>query len=233
MKKSQGKDKKKKGSRWNLQKIGIIVIGVSFAVIMVVSSLGTGWLVSLNSASAGDGAIVSLTLYDEMGRPVLTSDLKKYNQTAEAGGMAWLCEQRSMYVGETSGKEIVPIPVFNYVYGESRYALFSTEYNTIAQGLAGMRQGESKKISIPSLGGFERDMTAEQFDAIGGNFTIVTPGDQVILAFAEQPVVSVEANETPSYVIRTGYVTAKTGDGVTVNFAHPMAEVSLRQLTKI
>jgi len=233
MKKPQSKDKKKKGSRWNLQKIGIIVIGVGFAVIMVVSSLGTGWLVSLNSASAGDRATVSITLYDGMGRPVLTSDLKKFNQTTESGGIAWLCEPRSMYVGETSSREVVSIPVFNYFYGESRYALFSTEYNTIAQGLAGMRQGESKKISIPSLGGFERDMTAEQFDAIGGNFTVVTPGDQVILGFAEQPTVSVEANETPSYVIRTGYVTAKTGDGVKVNFAYPVAEISLRELTKV
>jgi len=49
MTKTQSKGKKKKGSStWSLQKIGIIVIGVGFAVIMVVSSLGTGWLVSLN-----------------------------------------------------------------------------------------------------------------------------------------------------------------------------------------
>jgi len=157
MTKTQSKGKKKKGSStWSLQKIGIIVIGVGFAVIMVVSSLGTGWLVSLNSASVGDHATISLTFYDGMGRPVLTSDARKYNQTAEAGGIIWLCEPRSMYVGETTGQEMISIPVFNYAYGESKYALFSTEYNTIAKGIAGMRQGESKKISIPPIGGLNK-----------------------------------------------------------------------------
>lgn len=232
MKKPKGKEKKT-GSGWNLQKVGIIIIGVSFAVIMVVSSLGMSWLVTLNPAAAGDHATVTLTMYDEMGRPVLTSDLKKFNQTYETGNMIWLCGPLSVYVGETSTKEIVSIPVFNYMYGESRYALFSTEYNAIAQGIAGMKQGETKKIAISSLGGLEREMTVEQFEAIGGNFTVVVPGDQIVLGFAEEPKVSVETNETPSVVIRTGYVTSKTADGIRVNFAYPTAEVFIRELTKV
>ncbi|MDH7509415.1 MAG: hypothetical protein QHH04_00025 [Methanolinea sp.] len=232
MKKSKGKEKKT-GSGWNLQKIGIIVIGVSFAIIMVVSSLGMSWLITLNPAAAGDHATVALTLYDETGRPVLTSDLKKFNQTYEAGNTVWLCGPLSMYVGETNTKEIVSVPVFNYMYGESKYALFSPEYNAITQGIAGMKQGETKKIAISPIGGLEREMTPEQFEAIGGNFTMVVPGEQIILGFAEQPTVSVETNETPSVVIRTGYVTSKTADGVRVNFACPTAEVSIRELTKV
>lgn len=232
MKKPKGKEKKT-GSGWSLQKVGIIVIGVSFAIIMVVSSLGMSWLITLNPATAGDHATVAFTLYDEMGRPVLTSDLKKFNQTYEAGNTVWMCGPLSMYVGETSSKEIVPVPVFNYMYGESRYALFSAEYNAIAQGIAGMRQGDTKKIAISSLGGLEREMDVEQFEAIGGNFTMVVPGDQIILGFAEQPTSSVKTNETPSIVIRTGYVTSKTADGIRVNFAYPTAEVSIRELTKV
>lgn len=232
MKKPRGKEKKA-GSGWNLQKIGIIVIGVCFAVIMVVSSLGMSWLITLNPAAAGDHATVALTLYDDQGRPVLTSDLKKFNQTYEAGNTVWLCGPFSMYVGQTSSKEIVPVPVFNYMYGESRYALFSAEYNAIVQGIAGMKQGETKKIAIPSLGGLEREMSVEQFEGIGGNFTAVVPGDQVILGFAEEPGVTAGTNETPSIVIRTGYVTSKTADGVRVNFAYPTAEVSIRELTKV
>lgn len=232
MKKSKGKERGT-GSGWNLQKIGIIVIGVSFAIIMVVSSLGMSWLITLKPASAGDHATVSITMYDEAGRPVLTTDLKKFNQTYEAGNTVWLCGPFSMRVGETNTKEIIPVPVFNYRYGESRYALFSSEYNAIAQGLSGMKQGETKKISISMPGGLEREMTIEQFEAIGGNYTMVVPGDQIILGFSEQPTVQVESNETPSVVIRTAYVTSKSADGIRVNFAHPTAEVSIRELTKV
>lgn len=233
MKKSQEKGKKKAGSRWNLQKVGIIVIGVSFAVIMVVSSLGMGWLITLNPASVGDHATVTFTLYDDTGRPVLTSDVRKFNQSSEAGDTVWLCNPLSVRVGDSGSKEIIPVPVYNYYYGESRYGLFSTEYAAIAQGIAGMKQGESKKISLPAGLGFEREMSSEQFEAIGGNFTNVRAGDQIILGFSEQPSIENETNTTPSLVIRTGYVTAKTGDGVKVSFFYPTADISIRELTKV
>ncbi|HII77310.1 MAG: hypothetical protein A4E40_01582 [Methanoregulaceae archaeon PtaU1.Bin059] len=228
----KGKGKKKPASRWTAKKIGIIIIGVGFAAIMVVSSLGMGWLVSMNPAAAGDGAVVDVTFFDGMDRPVLTTNPRTFNATFEAGNMVWLCGQFSTRVKSTSQTELISIPIYNYYYGEAKYALFSPEWDTISSELEGMKQGESRRITFPALEGFEREMTAEEFNGIGGNFTTVTNGDQVVLAFAENPEISLEENVTPSYVIRTGYVTAKTDEGIRVNYACPSAQISLVQLTK-
>jgi len=226
----KGKKKKKPTSRWDAKKIGIVIIGVGFAVIMVVSSLGSGWLLSLNPAASGDSVVVGVTLYDGMNRPVLTTSSRTFNDSYNAGDMIWMCGQFNMRVNGTSQKELLSIPCFNYYYGEAEYALFSPEWNTLAMNLQGMRQGESKKVNLPSLQGFEREMTAEEFDGIGGNFTTVAVGEQILLAFAENPTVSLDENVTPNYVIRTGYVTGKTAEGVRVNYAYPMAEISLVQV---
>ncbi|MCQ8893211.1 MAG: hypothetical protein NQU46_01030 [Methanolinea sp.] len=230
--KSKERAKKKPGSGWNAKKIGLVVIGVGFAVIMVVSSLGMGWLISLNPASPGDRVTVAVTFYDGQNRPVLTSNIRTFNATFEGGTMVWLCGPFSLRVGENSTKDIIPVPVYNYYYGESKFALFSPEYNAIAREVAGMRQGETKKVSLPTFSGLEREMTAEEFNGIGGNFTTVVPGDQVVLAFADQPTVSIEENVTPSYVIRTAFITAKSTGGVRVNYAYPVAELSVTQVVK-
>ncbi|MCU0632349.1 MAG: hypothetical protein MUC66_05155 [Methanolinea sp.] len=228
----KGKGKKKPASRWTAKKIGIIIIGVGFAVIMVVSSLGMGWLMHLNPATSGDGAVVGVTLYDGMDRPVLTTSHRTFNTTFDAGDMIWLCGQFAMRVNGTSQNELIPVPVYNYYYGEAKYALFSPEWDTISRELQGMKQGETRKIYFPAIQGFERDMTAEEFDGIGGNYSTATTGQQIVLAFAENPTISLEENVTPSYVIRTGYVTGKTTEGVRVNYAYPVAEISLIQVTK-
>ena len=95
-----------------------------------------------------------------------------------------------------------------------------------------MRQGDSRRITFPTPEGFEREMSPEEFNGIGGNFTTVTTGDQIVLGFAENPEVSLEENVTPSYVIRTGYVTEKTDAGIRVNYSLPSAQISLLQLTR-
>jgi len=226
----KGKKKRKTASTWTAGKIGIVVLCVGFAVIMVLSSLGSGWLLSLNHASSGDNVIVGVTFYDGLNRPVLTTSSRTFNSSSEAGDMIWMCGQFAMRVNGTSQKELISIPSYNYYYGEAKYALFSPEWDTLAMHVEGMRQGESKKVTLPSLQGFERDMTPEEFNGIGGNYTTVVIGDQILLAFAENPTVSLEENVTPQYVIRTGYVTQKTAESVRVNYAYPLAEISLVQV---
>lgn len=227
----KAKKKKKAASSWNAKKIGIIIVCVAFAVIMVVSSLGSGWLLSLNPIKSGDSVIVGVTFYDGMNRPVLTTNPRIFNASLDAGEIIWMCGQLSMRANETSQKQLISIPCYNYYYGESKFALFSPEWDTIAMNVDGLRKGENKKVLLPSLQGFERNMTAEEFDGIGGNFTTVGIGDQIILAFAENPTVNLDENVTPEYVIRTAYVTGKSAESVRVNYAYPVAEISLIQVS--
>lgn len=225
----KGKKKKKTASRWTAKKIGIIILCVGFAVIMVVSSLGTGWLLTLNPITSGDNVVVGVTFFDGMDRPVLTTSSRTFNATSEEGGIVWMCGQFAMRANGTSQKELISIPCFNYYYGEAKYALLSPEWNTIARNLEGMKQGESKRVQMPSLYGLEENMTPDKFARIGGNFSTVMENDQIILFIPENPNVTMNENTTPNLLIRTGYIKDKTADSVLVNYAYPVAEISVVQ----
>ncbi|OPX71634.1 MAG: hypothetical protein A4E38_00955 [Methanoregulaceae archaeon PtaB.Bin108] len=225
----KGKKKKKTASTWTAGKIGIVLLCVMFAVIMVVTSLGSGWLLSLNPASSGDSVVVGVTFYDGLNRPVLTTSSRTFNSSSQAGNLVWICNQFTMRVNEKSQKQLISVPSYNYYYGEAKYGLFSSELDTIAMNLDGMKQGESKKVHLPSLQVSNDNMTAEFFESIGGNFTTVAVNDQMLLALPENPTVSIDKNVTPEYVIRMAYVTAKTNDTLRFDYAYPLAEISLVQ----
>lgn len=226
----KGKKKKKTASTWTAGKIGIVVLCVGFAVIMVLSSLGSGWLLSLNPASSGDNVVVGVTFYDGLNRPVLTTSSRTFNSSSQAGDMIWMCNQLTMRVNEKSQKQLISVPSYNYIYGEQKYRLFSSEWDTIAMHVEGMRQGESKKVHLPSLQVSNDNMTAEFYESIGGNFTTVAIDDQMLLALPENPTVSIDKNVTPEYVIRMAYVTAKTNDSLRFDYAYPLADISLVQV---
>lgn len=226
----KGKKKKKTTSTWTAGKIGIVILCVGFAVIMVLSSLGSGWLLSLNPATSGDNVVVGVTFYDGLNRPVLTTSSRTFNASSQAGDMIWMCGQFAMRVNGTSQKQLLAIPSYNYYYGEAKYGLFSTEWDTIAINLEGMRQGETKKVNLPTLQISNDNMTAEFFESIGGNFTTIAVNDQILLALPENPTVSIEENVTPEFVVRTAYVTAKSNNSLRFNYAYPLAEISLVQV---
>jgi hypothetical protein len=228
----QGKSKGKKqssSSKWTAKKIGIVVIGVGFVIIMIVSSLGMGWLTTMKPAQTGDNVYVGMTFYDGMDRTVLTTNQRIFNTSTEKGEVVWwVPSYMGFRVNTTTAKEINPVTVFNYFYGEANYALFAPEVNQISEEVLGMKEGETRKVVLVQQPGYQREMTVEEFEGIGGNFTRAQVGEQIILAFTMEPSISVEDNNsTQQYVIRTGYVTAKGDEGVIVNYGYPRVDVSL------
>lgn len=76
---------RKPGSGLNWTKAAMIIGGIAFVVIMIVSSLGSHWLVGMKPAGDGDVAYCDVTLKDSEGRTVFTTSERIFNAALEQG----------------------------------------------------------------------------------------------------------------------------------------------------
>ena len=227
----KGKTDKKKSGGMDWKKAALIIVGVLFAVTMIVSSLGTGWLVGLKAIQAGDSVVVEYTLRDSYGRPALTATERTYTPAYENSELVWYTGPLSLIAGGTTGEVVAPVPAFRDDYGEADFALFGQEQNQIAAGLPGMKQGETRRITLTDTDQFRQDITGEQFDGMGGNFSVARIGDQFPLAFMTSIVEDNDQNTTVKYAVRTAYVTGKTDQNISISYAYPVADISIVQFT--
>jgi len=229
----KGKPVAKKGDNTKSWVKIVLILGcILFVGVMIITSLGMNWLVTMNPAKAGDTAVIDLTIRDSDGRPVLTTNERIFNASYEKGDVVWYTNPITMAVNTTSTQMISPIPVYRYDYGEARFGLFGDELNQISSALEGMKQGGSEKIVFGNADLFKREMTPEQFAEMGGNITTAVPGDQLLLAFTTTPMLNTEDNSTPQYALRTSVITGKTSENVTVNYGYPSADISIVRLNR-
>jgi hypothetical protein len=228
----KGKPPQKKGG-WTTSwaKIFLVMACILFVGVMIITSLGTNWLVTLKPAKTGDTAVIDLTIRDNEGRPVFTTSHKIYNDSYQRGELVWYSNPLTVTVNATTKDTINPVTVSRYDYGLASFGLFGYELNQITSGLVGMTQGKSKTIVFPDSDLVQRNMTPEQFAGIGGNFSTVMPGDQLLLAFTTSPAINIDKNATPEYAIRTSLISAKASDNVTVSYGYPSANITLIQLS--
>jgi len=221
-----------KKSSWTKSwaKIFLVMACILFVGVMIITSLGTNWLVTMKPAKNGDTVVIDLTIRDEEGQPVLTTNQRIFNASFEKRELVWYTNPLTITVNSTTNDMINPVSVYRYDYGGASFGLFGTELNQISASLVGMKQGETQKIVLPNSEQFEREMSPEQFAQIGGNFSTAMPGDQLLLAFTTTPMINVEENSTPQYAFRTSLITGKTADNITVNYGYPTADISIIRL---
>jgi hypothetical protein len=210
----------------------MVIGGIGFVVVMIVSSLGTGWLVGMKPAQSGDVAYCDVTLKDDQGRTVFTTNERIFNASLEQGNPAWLAASMAIAVNITTENLVEPITAYFPGGGQSSFAFLGPEYNQIAEGLVGMKNGETRRIPFEQDTGFQREMTEEEFAGIGGNFTQARVGDQLIFGFTTAPMIGAEDNTTPGYALRTVTVSNKTGETITVVYGYSSADVTLLQLSR-
>ncbi|MDD2472887.1 MAG: hypothetical protein PHR49_02735, partial [Methanoculleus sp.] len=131
--------------------------------------------------------------------------------------------------GVVSGENVAVIPVvYPELSGFSGFGLLGFETNAISEGLVGMRPGETKVISF-SYGenDFEMNLSEEDANGIGLNFTEVSEGDLVPLGLTASPEIPLgnESNTTPA--LRFGKIIAKNPDSLVIAHRYGSAEVTL------
>ncbi|MDD1724128.1 MAG: hypothetical protein LUQ07_03250 [Methanospirillum sp.] len=217
----------------NWTKIGIVAVCVFIAVAMVISMLGYSWLNIFTQAKPGNTATVDFTFRDAQNRPIVTSILSVITQANSSDQIMFKAESMPVHVNVSSSDDLVPIQVVN-PYSSDRvlqFGLFGPEVDMISAALDGMGVGQSKTITNPYASQMSRQMTIDQFKNISSeSFADVRIGDQVPLAFIDQPEINLD-NSTQTSYIRTATVTARDEGNITLNYGYPTIEVTLAQLS--
>jgi hypothetical protein len=230
--KSDKKGKNTKKDTWvkSWGKAFIVMAGILFVGVMIITSMGSSWLVTMNPARSGDVAYVDVSLKDELGRTVFTTNQRIYNATLEKGTVAWIAAPMVIPVNGTTTDLVKPVPAYLPITGEVSFAFLGPEYNQIAAGLAGMKEGETRRITFVKDPSFQREMTEEEYNQMGGNFTTAKDGDLSIFGFTTSPMISAD-NTTPQYALRTVTLKDKTDTNITVNYGYSGADITILRLT--
>lgn len=227
--KRSSKKKDSEGRNWT--QIGMIVFGVLFAFLMV-ASYGIPAMSAFRSVDPGDSALVEYTILDKDGKPVITTSQKVLEKTMKQGDLAFLTGPFSLTGGANASSYVEGIPVaLGEMQGE--FALLSPEIEAMNNGIIGMHERETKRISISHLP-IIQTFDVESTGRLGINFTRIQVGDRIPIqmTIADEPTIFTDPNSSISY-LRLGTVTEKNTGNMTVNFDYADAEVTVLQITKI
>jgi hypothetical protein len=217
----------KKNDDWTKTLTRVFVVFILISCVLGFT-LTMGFFSIFKTAEDGSGIVVSYTIRDDTGVPVLSSD-----QTVieNEGVVAGVSQPLQMVIGQNYSDFIVPIEVYIYPEGVISYAFFEPELITIADESKGMREGDTKTVLFPFGETMTREMTAEQYGLIGGNYSQAETGMWIPLGFAPQPEVVLDNETAPETVAtRMAKIVAKDNDTLTVQYGYASADITITQL---
>jgi len=228
--KEKSRDKAKKASTWTGTKIVLVVVCVLFAVFMIVSSLGVSWLTSLKGTEPGDMATVAYTIYDDQNRPIVTSNVKIYNDTLAKGGTVFYSNPLQVPVNVTTMTNVTRIPV-QYQQYQTYFGLFRDEMNLIATGLSGMKVNEQKRLSlVMPKDPLETQITADQFALLVKPVNETRLNEQFALALTDHPQINLDNTTPVDQYLRTFYVKGISPEGLDMKYGYSTIDLQIISL---
>jgi len=207
----------------------VLVVGacVIFVILMILSGMGSHWLTMFTVVKPGDNVIISYTLNDATGNPVLTTDQQVYNKLVAGGKGIVLSKQLAVSANQSVTTPIYPVPIFTSNSGSTQqFALFSSEYNAISMAIVGMKTGDLKKVTLSPASTMTQTWSAEQLLRNQVNISDISIGDSLAMGVSDNPTAMVNNTSTVTYT-RIGEITSKSDAGVVVDFGYPTADVSI------
>jgi hypothetical protein len=215
----------------NWSKIGIIVLGIGFALLFVgsyVLSMLTG-SVFVPAVQAGDSVTVDLTLRDYLGRPVLTTDQQLYSTTLQGGNLVFFTQSMTIPANGTYDNTFVGINAYlpSSSGGWVTFGLLGPELEQISSELVGMHEGEKKTIDISTLFSSSSVLSKEEFEQLGGNYTLATEGQMFPWEFADQPSIDLDPSNPSARYYRIVEILDKSSGNITISYLYSSAEVTI------
>jgi len=231
MKKTQQNTSKEDNSPW--MKWAYVGIALLVAVAMVGTYLAP-MFESKPAAQVGNTAVIGYTIFNEDGRPLITTDQNLLVSEYEKGNFVLLTYGLEMPVGaQVSGENIAPIPIaYPETNGTVGAGLLGFETNAISAGLVGMQAGETKTISFAyEENDLEINISEEEANEIDLNFTEAEVGKPFLREFMLASGIHLgnETNQTPT--LRFWEVADKTDDSLVVTCRYGSARVTLNGIT--
>ena len=211
------------------KKVGVVVFCIFVAVLMVVSTLGFGWLTSMKEVAPGDTVLLEYTIRDSQGRPVITTNMALFNKTMEQMGMVLIASPLRVVAGTNYTRYMVPVEAYIPTaagYQTVPYGLFGSELSDISQAMPGVKTGQTKTIDLSSSSIMDSlyMMSDEQFAGIGGNVSQISEGSQLMMRMPVEKNVSVATANQTQVVSRIGYIVSKGNGTVMFDLGHATFE---------
>jgi FKBP-type peptidyl-prolyl cis-trans isomerase 2 len=227
------KFEKKPPKNWT--KIGAVVLGVLFAVAMVVSTFGTGWITTMfTSAAPGDSVTIDFTIRDAAGRPVLTSSQQVFKNALQNQMTTYYSKQLAFLVNSTVENPVTSVPV--YVPGSGwtgQFAIFVPEYNAITSALVGMKSGETKAVKLPEIPALVRNEPNDNFAKMGISVSSLRVGDQIQMGVTTLPEGASTTNVTAGQIaFRIASVTDIRNDSVQLDSSYSTVDLTVVTIEK-
>ncbi|WAI00730.1 hypothetical protein [Methanogenium organophilum] len=217
----------KKNDDWTKTLTRVFVVFILISCVLGFT-LTMGFFSIFKTAADGSGIVVSYTIRDDSGVPVLSSE---ETIIENEGVIAGVSQPMQMVIGQNYSDFIVPIEVYMYPAGVTSYALFEPELTAIADGAKGMHEGDTKTVPFPFGEAMVRDMTAEQYTLIGGNYSEAEIGMWIPLGFAPQPEIVLDNETAPETVAtRMAKIVEMENDTLTVQYGYASADIAIEQI---
>jgi len=226
--------KEKKSEIFPWKKVFVIAVGVLFVAMMVLSAMGSTWLSSFRTVMVNDTVTIDYTLRDASGQPVLTTDQSLYQAAITRGYLTFLTTPLTIQAGHIGNPAYTGVQADNY-YTDQRgeqvkFGLLGLEIDEFDAAVLGMKTGESKTIRFGFSDPLTINMSVDEFTAMGGNFSAVSPGDLIPIGFSETPVLGGDVNASATNPVwRIATVVNKTATEIVVEHRYPAADITVRE----
>jgi hypothetical protein len=227
-----GEKKKKEETMKLAKKVLIVGACVLFVVLMIISGMGSSWLVMFTAVRPGDSVVIDYTLFDAAGKPIVTSEKATYDQAVAQSREIFGSKQISLISNQTMEKPIYAVPVYPS-NGEKmqQLAIFSSEYNALSSGIIGMKVNEEKRIAISSNMSMTYDWSAERLALSKINLSDIRVGDSFFMGVSDNPEGAANST-TANTFLRIGEVANKSPEGIVVDFSYPVIDVRVASINK-
>ena len=227
-----GEKKKKEESLKTLKKVIIVSACVLFVVLMVLSGMGSSWLVMFTAVKPGDSVVIDYTLFDAAGKPIVTTEKTIYDQAVAQSREIFGSGRLTLVANKTTDQPIYAVPVYpSSGASVKQLAIFSAEYDEISSGIVGMKTNEQKRISLSSGTPMTHEWSLEQLALGNISLSDISPGDNFYMGVSDNPDEAANSTSANTY-LRIGEVANKSTDGVIVDFSYSMIDLRVISINK-
>jgi len=227
------REEEEKTSVW--KKVAFIAIGVAFVGMFIFSYWSPFIGTFLRTVQPLDTLSVQFTIRDEGGQAVLTTDRAVYQTAIKNGNPVFFTNILEIQAGKTGSPAIMGVQAINPYLGQAKFGLLGLEIDEMSVGLLGMHAGETRRVDFRFEDPLMVNLTAREFDVIGGNFSQSQVGDWIPVGFSEDPLARdlPGANETPAdTVVRMARIVEKTGEGALLSYRYASSEISFAEFPR-
>jgi hypothetical protein len=221
------KDRKKKQPD-RMGKASKIVILLVLLSAVIGFTLNMGFFSIFKTAEPGSYVVVDYTIRDDAGQPIITSSRPVVEDGLKKGFPVGFTAPLLLEVDATPEESIISIDTY-YPSGTLQFALFASEIEAMNAGISGMHINEQTTVPFDFGPSLVQNLTAEQFEAIGGNFSLAQPGSWMPMGFVDKPIISVD-NTTPEIPIRLARVIEKHEDEILLRYGYSTVDITIQEI---